>query len=62
MCKQKSKTFYNLLMSITIYSSLSVGCIMNEGVEKITQIKGYTFLIDQIEGNDTLFLGNQKLN
>lgn len=34
MCKQKSKTFYNLLMSIMIYSSLSVGCIMNEGVEK----------------------------
>lgn len=49
-------------MSIMIYSSLSVGCIMNEGVEKITQMKGYTFLIDQIDGNDTLFLGNQKLN
>lgn len=31
-------------------------------LKKITQIKGYTFLIDQIEGNDTLFLGNQNLN
>lgn len=33
-----------------------------KGLKKITQIKGYAFLIDQIEGNDTLFLGNQKLN
>lgn len=33
-----------------------------KGFKKITQIKVYTFLIDQIKGNDTLFLGNQKLN
>lgn len=35
---------------------------MNEGVEKNNTNKRYTFLIDQIDGNDTLFLGNQKLN
>ena len=62
MWKQKSKTFYNLLMSIMIYSSLSVGCIMNEGVEKNNTNKRVHFLIDQIDGSDTLFLGNQKLN
>ena len=33
-----------------------------KGLKKITQIKGCTFLIDQIDGNDTLFLGNQKVN
>lgn len=34
---------------------------MNEGVEKNNTNKRVHF-IDQIDGNDTLVLGNQKLN